>query len=87
MYVTLTKIEADVLERASSQKAADPSLVSAPEYKIADIIRKVNERDKHFLKYLPDEMLNIDQKNAKNDALEEDRKKIESYKTIQDQNT
>ena len=82
LYVTvaMTKIEADVVERASSQMATDPSLVSASECRIADLFRKVNPKDGHFLKYLPDEMLTDLQKAAKIDALEEDRRRIASYK-------
>jgi len=79
MMVSLSKIEADVLERASSQNGMSPSLVSASEYRLTDLFRKVNPRDKHFLKYLPDEMLTDLQKDAKEDALEEDRKRIASY--------
>ena len=80
MYVTLAKIEADVTERASGLTATDPSLVSASVYKISDLIKKINAESKHFLKYLPDEMLTDLQKAAKKDALEEDRRRIDSYK-------
>ena len=79
MMVSLSKIEADVLERASSQNGTSPSLVSASEHRLTDLFRKVNPSDKHFLKYLPDEMLTDLQKDAKEDALEEDRKRIASY--------
>ena len=79
MVVSLSKIEADVLERTSSKSGTTPSLVSASEYKIAELFRKVNPRDKHFLKYLPDEMLTEEQRAAKEEALEEDRKRIASY--------
>ena len=75
-----SRIEADVLERASSQTATDPSLVSASECRIADLFQKVNPKDGHFLKYLPDEMLTDLRKAAKKDALEEDRRRIASYK-------
>ena len=55
MAVSLSKIEADVLERTSSKSGTTPSLVSASEYKIAELFRKVNPRDKHLLKCLSDE--------------------------------
>ena len=80
MAVSLLKTEADVLERTSSKSGTTPSLVSASECRIADLFRKVNPKDGHFLKYLPDEMLTDLQKAAKKDALEEDRRKIDSYK-------
>lgn len=72
--------EADVVERASSQMATDPSLVSASECRIADLVQKVNPKDGHFLKYVPDVMLTDLQKATKKEALEEDRRRIASYK-------
>lgn len=39
MAVSLSKTEADVLERASCQTATDPSLVSASEYRMAGLFR------------------------------------------------
>ncbi len=49
-------------------------------YSIAQIIQNVNPKDRHFLKYLPDQMLNPEQINAKKVALEEDQKKLEDLK-------
>ena len=39
MVVSLSKTEADVLERTSSKSGTTPSLVSASEYKIAELFR------------------------------------------------
>ena len=78
LTVALTKIKADVLDRTSGKNASTSNLVSAT-YKIADIAKEINPKDKHFLKYCPNQMLSPAQIEAKNEALEEDRVKIESY--------
>ena len=54
MTIAMTKIRADVLERTTDTNAAPSSLVSAPDYRIADIFREIQPYDKHFLKYLTD---------------------------------
>lgn len=62
MTAAMTKIEADVLERAGAIEPA-PSLISASVYSVADIFKNVNTVDKHFLKYLPDRFLSNEQKS------------------------
>lgn len=78
LTVALTKIQADVLERTSGKDASTSNLISA-EYSLADIVREINPKDKHFLKYLPDQMLSEEQLKGKYAALEEDQKRIDSY--------
>jgi hypothetical protein len=48
--VPLTKIRADVIERTTGTNAAPPSLVSAPDYRIADIFREIKAKDKLFVR-------------------------------------
>lgn len=79
LTVALTKINADVFGRTSGNKPSTSSLVSA-DYSLADIIKEINPQDKHFLKYIPDQMLSDVQIKAKIEALAEDKKRIESYK-------
>lgn len=80
LYVTvaMTKIEADVVGRTVDKNQAS-SLVSASDYSISEIIAKINPEDKHFLKYVPDKMLTEQQKQAKQEALEEDFERISGY--------
>ena len=78
MTVAMTKIkEADVLESVG-EKDPVQILLSASKYKLADIIAKVNTADARFLKYIPDQMLNDEQRVAKEAALAEDAIKIEN---------
>lgn len=81
LYVTvaMTKIEADVLGSAVGHRQAH-SLIPASEYSLADIFKKINPADKHFLKYLPDAFLSEAQQKAKQEALKEDADKIAGYK-------
>lgn len=79
LTVALTKIQADVLGSTSVVTQNDNStrsLISA-EYSLSDIVREINTKDKHFLKYIPDQMLSVDQIEAKKDALAEDQEKRE----------
>ena len=43
-------------------------------------MKKINPVDKHFLKYLPDRMLSVEQISAKQAALREDKDRIARYK-------
>ena len=54
------------------------SLVSASTYSIAEIFKNVNTADKHFLKYLPDGFLSEEQIKAKQEALAEDKRRIDA---------
>ncbi len=76
--VAMTKIEADVLESTSDENTVTHSLVSAPTYSIAEIFKNVNTADKHFLKYLPDGFLSEEQIKAKQEALAEDKRRIDA---------
>ncbi len=79
LTVAMTKIEADVVVSAM-EKAPSRLLVSASAISIADIFRNVNPADKNFLKYVPDGFLSSEQKYAKDQALLQERRKIESKK-------
>lgn len=72
LAVAMTKInEADVVESVVDGKAdIEHSLLSAPTVSIVDIFKKINPKDKNFLKYIPDEFLNTEQKEAKASALD-----------------
>lgn len=74
MTVVMTKIEADVVEKAGSERSA-LSLLPASKYRLADVFAHVNPADKHFLKYVPDGFLGEEQKNAKQEAIREDEQK------------
>ena len=54
-------------------------LVSASEYSIADILKKVKPLDKNFLKYVPDNFLSDSQRMAKQEAIREEERKLESF--------
>jgi len=81
LYVTvaMTKMEADVLGSALDTSQGR-SLISASEYSLPELFQKINPADKHFLKYLPDGFLSEEQIQAKHTALQEDAKRIETYK-------
>lgn len=76
--VAMTKIEADVVGRAVDKNQA-PFLVPASVYSLTEVVSKINPADKHFLKYIPDAMLNEEQRAAKTNALDEDFNRISSY--------
>ena len=81
LYVTvaMTKIEADV-RGSTIDKSQTHSLISASKYSLSEIFKKINPADKHFLKYLPDNFLTQEQRQAKQEALKEDAAKIAKYK-------
>lgn len=79
MTVALTKIEADVLG-STPENIQTRSLISASTYSISDIVQKINPKDAHFLKYIPDKMLSTEQIQAKKVALAEDAEKIKKYR-------
>ena len=78
LTVALTKIEADVLGSTVENNNQARSLVSASTYSIAEIFKNVNTADKHFLKYLPDGFLSEEQIKAKQEALAEDKRRIDA---------
>ncbi|MBQ8399463.1 MAG: hypothetical protein IJX08_05770, partial [Clostridia bacterium] len=78
MLVTMTKIEADVLGSTPDINQAH-SLISASTHSIAEIFKKINPADKHFLKYLPNNFLSKEQIIAKQEALKEDYDRISKY--------
>ena len=78
LTVAMTKIEADVVGNAL-EKDQTPSLLPASEYTLAEIFGKINPKDAHFLKYLPERFLNEQQLKAKKAALEEDARRIAGY--------
>ena len=76
LAVAMTQIkEAGVAETATTENGVEQNLLPASEYSIADIFKKINPVDKNFLKYVPDEFLNQEQINAKNEALAEEQRK------------
>ena len=79
LTVALTKIEADVLG-STPDKSQPHSLISASKYSLTDLFSKINPKDKHFLKYLPDGFLNKEQLKAKMAAIKEDEARIAGYK-------
>ncbi len=79
MTVALTKIEADVLG-STPENIQTRSLISASTYSLSDIVQKINPKDAHFLKYIPDKMLSTEQIQAKKVALAEDAEKIKKYR-------
>lgn len=67
----MTKInEADVVEIATTVKGVEQPLLSTSNISIVNIFKKINPQDKNFLKYIPDEFLNAEQKKAKASALD-----------------
>lgn len=80
MTVALAKIKADVTGRTEESKTPASALVSAT-YSIADIFKNVNPQDGHFLKYIPNQFLDDEQIAAKNEAVDEDNRRIDRYKT------
>ena len=82
LAVAMTKInEADVVEIATTVKGVEQPLLSTSNISIVDIFKKINPKDKNFLKYIPDEFLNAEQKTAKASALD-----IEAENIIVDKN-
>ena len=80
MTVAMTKIEAGVLGSTNSQNDSPHSLMPASTYKIADIFKNVTPEDKHFLKYVPDSFLSIEQLKEKKAVLESDKARISQFK-------
>ncbi|MBQ4065839.1 MAG: hypothetical protein IJD10_07035 [Clostridia bacterium] len=78
LTVAMTRIEADVVGRASGE-AQSPSLISASTYSLAKIFQKVNPADKHFLKYVPNGFLSQKQIEAKKRAIKEDKERVSKY--------
>ncbi len=47
-------------------------------YSLQHLVSKINSQDRNFLKYLPDQMLSAEQQEAKDLALEEDKRKLDA---------
>ena len=76
LAVALTKIEAGVVGNTIPNKSqVSTNLFPTSDISLADLFSKINQRDKNFLKYVPDEFLNEEQIKAKREALEIERKK------------
>ena len=74
LNVTLTKIGADVMESGFEALSG----ISSNKFRLADVFKNVNLKDKHILKYIPDGFLSEKQKEAKIDAIDSDKTRISS---------
>ena len=52
--------------------------ISSNKFRLADVFKNVNLKDKHILKYIPDGFLSEKQKEAKIDAIDSDKTRISS---------
>ncbi len=78
LAVALTKIEASVLDDTALLEKNEEErtrLIPASGYSIPQLIKEINPIDENFFKYIPDDLLNEAQKNAKKVALEKEAKK------------
>ncbi len=79
--VSMTKMEKTSVMGSTpndTEVSVSPLPVAGSTYSIAEIVQNVNPKDRHFLKYLPDQMLDQKQIEAKKTALAEDQAKIEA---------
>lgn len=83
MTVAMTKIEAGVIE-TRRENPEHGSLLPTSTYRLADIFREINVADKNFLKYVPEKFLNKAQREAKEEALQAEAKKIENLRAASD---
>ena len=83
--IALNKIEVDVSGQTSDKGIGENNPRSTSKISIADIIRNINPVDASFLKYAPDDLLNAEQKEAKEKALIEEHNKIEKYRAEADE--
>ena len=77
LAVALTKIEASVLDDTALLEKNEEErtrLIPASGYSIPQLIKEINPIDENFFKYIPDDLLNEAQKNAKKVALEKEEK-------------
>ncbi len=75
LAVALTKIETGVMGDTASLDGRRTRLLPVSDIIIPQFIQKINPRDEKFFKYIPDEFLNADQKEAKQRALAKDAEK------------
>lgn len=77
--VTLTAKEAGIRPRRADSSEMNPHILGTPasDIKISDILKNVNDPNGKLVKYLPDSMLNEEQRAAKKTALENDRSRVE----------
>ncbi len=85
--VNLKKIEAGVLELLSDDNHPGGNSRPTSKYSLAEIIKNVNPADGDFLKYVPDNLLNAEQKEAKEKALIQERNKLEKYRAEADKSS
>lgn len=82
--VTLTTKEAGIMPGLhASQNETLSAGTPASEIRIADILRNVNDQNGKLVKYLPDSMLNEEQRAAKEKALEKDREYLNKLRERQ----
>ena len=76
LAVALTKIETGVMgDTIPDRNRISTRLLPVSDISIPQFIEKINPRDEKFFKYVPDEFLNDDQKEAKKRALAKDEAK------------
>ena len=66
LAVALTKIETGVMGNTASEKQMRTYLLPVSDISISELFSKINPKDENFLKYVPDELLDEQQKKAKN---------------------
>lgn len=78
--VTMKKIEADLMETPPNAERSTKISKSTSIYSLPQIIKNINPSDGDFLKYVPDELLNEEQLQSKNEALEREEVRLENMK-------
>ena len=73
-------IEADLMETPSNAERSTKISKSTSIYSLPQIIENINPSDGEFLKYIPDELLNEEQLQSKNEALEREETRLENMR-------
>ena len=82
LAVALSKIEkTSVMDDTVLTKGERTRLLPAFDYSISDFIKKINPSDENFFKYIPDELLTDEQKDAKASAIEKENAKYRRFST------
>ena len=87
LAVALTRIETGVMGDTASLDGRRTRLLPVSDISIPQFIEKINPRDEKFFKYIPDEFLNNDQKEAKKRALAKDEAKYGKKYSISKENS
>lgn len=87
LTVALNEIEANALKPTSVEKNGENDSDIASTFIIADVVKKINPDDRNFLKYIPATLLDEKQKKSREDALRNEREKIERLKEGERPNT